>query len=434
MLIGTGTPSGKTFVASSGSMSDASMTMEQVIPFDADGTVGWFAQRYVSAPTERDLQYVFFDKNATELASNDLHDPAAEWNGQVSAALVGDKLYTMRLNSSTAYIEEWSGGTQQGAWSFAATAEALGILENPSGTDVYFLARDDIGALECVRCNSSMTIQSRAWLLTHGVDWYSPHYGNTGAVDSSGNFYVPSTVSSSPRRGYISKYNSSGTELWTKRYYVAVDSDVYFRGIAISPDGSSYLVAIGELTDYNVDGPVVFTINQSTGAVLNARYPDKTNSDWSDDFLGVAVTNDGDIYTAINISTGGDAVLVQRWNSTLSAPVWSRKISRQGGQLFGTRRLYLDPTEDRLVIGTRTTGDYNQLWVLPTDGTGTGSYTLNSITFDYASHTPGDAAATVTVTTDSTLSVSTGTQGTLSSITPHTPGTAAYTWTIAEIT
>ena len=118
--------------------------------------------------------------------------------------------------------------------------------------------------------------------------------------------------------GYLTKFNSNGSIVWTKRLALHGPQD-----ISISSDGSIHIVTYSRLTKFNSEGSQVWTIllGESHGGT----------ADWMFDASGVSTFSDGSIYVTGNFHTGLDGqisngmqdIFLTKFNSD-GSKVWTR--------------------------------------------------------------------------------------------------------------
>ncbi|MFH1073777.1 MAG: SBBP repeat-containing protein [Candidatus Firestonebacteria bacterium] len=144
------------------------------------------------------------------------------------------------------------------------------------------------------------------------------------AVDSSGNVYVigSETVTGQGYNIWTRKYDSNGTEVWTKTYNGAVNGDDYYgTGVAVDSSGNVYVTGF-ENVAYHV-GSVWTSWN-----IWTRKYDSSGNEVWTKTYNGavngddvgngIAVDSSGNVYV-----TGFESVAGQDWN------IWTRKYGPQ---------------------------------------------------------------------------------------------------------
>lgn len=275
--------------------------------------------------------------------------------------------------------------------------------------------------------------------------WAKRIYGYSGTgggpmidVDSSGNVYGVPWNDSSMSTNYafgVAKWNSSGTIQWQNAYYVSGLN--YGRGqdIKLTSNGSTVYIAGGfgsngspncALVKLNSSGAVQWGKNAYTGygiriavdssdnviAFCSGSWLGKYNSSgtlqWARNTGNMSVTMDvavdptGNVYALT--TNGSNTLYLMKYNSSGTIQ-WQRSITRTGGalslaQVSGSSRGMV--ATDTSVSFTATDNNQAVLFKLPVDGSLTGTHTIGSLAYVYASSslsdtTGSDALGSVTV-------------------------------------
>lgn len=281
------------------------------------------------------------------------------------------------------------------------------------------------------RAKFSASDGSTTWHYYYGVGGY----GNGLAQDASGNLYSAHSGSSS--NPGVLKTNSSGT---SPTYY-NIGNGTYGTGVAYNPGndfvfflstGSSGVTYRGEITCLNTSGTVqwskIYTGNtyttasqgaisfdssnnvylaswtadsgQTGGYALAIKFDSAGNLQWSrkldggtssqDQWAASTVDSSGNIYFVGTCNSSG---LIAKYNSSGTIQ-WQRTMTN-----CAFSDVIVNSNSELIVSGTLATPSGEGLIVrVPTDGTKTGTYTLNSVTLTYAASSLTDSASGLSAT------------------------------------
>ncbi len=289
--------------------------------------------------------------------------------------------------------------TQSGFWS--------GIQVDSTG-NIYVnrASNSNSGALTTYKIDATPAI---TWQRT-----VSPPASPTGytfnfpdenlAIDSAGNVYIVyslnNTNTGNVERGYLTKYNSTGTIQWTVEIYAAIYGEI--AALAID----------------SADNPYI-----SYGSGSSRRFLSKFNSSgtlqWSRDLSGgttgpyfdaLATDSNNNVYAVGRTLSGtNERILVTKYNSSGTIQFQRTIIATltAGGSARNARATAcsIDIPSGFIVIGGILDTEFFTAR-LPIDGSKTGTYTLGLYTMVYgassltdASYTPNTASFTRTSTT-----------------------------------
>jgi len=189
------------------------------------------------------------------------------------------------------------------------------------------------------------------------------NFDNTFAMtcDSSDNLLVLNNFSGLD----ILKLNSSGARQWYKSLISGAASDDNARGIAVDTNDDVY--ACG----WNDDGAQIVKLNSSGTLQWQRRYGGS-----GDRFYSIATDSQNNVYASgyAVIPNQLYAAQIVKWNSSGTLQ-WQRYLSTGSNTVDIGYAMHVD-AEDGLVVGVDNGGP-GTVARLPTDGTGTGTYSGN---------------------------------------------------------
>ena len=203
---------------------------------------------------------------------------------------------------------------------------------------------------------SAVSQSAFGWIVTLGDS--SPEYGESIAVDSSGNVYISGqTRPVGDYDCFVAKYNSSGTLQWQRSlggnssdygYSVAVDSsgNVYVTGITFSQGQGSADILIAKFN--------------SSGTVQWKRLLGSSNADYGN---GIAVDSSGNSYItgyAASATYGQDDIITAKYDTNGNIQ-WQRILGGTGND--GGTAIAVDSSGNSYITGY-------------TNGSGAGNYDM----------------------------------------------------------
>jgi hypothetical protein len=241
--------------------------------------------------------------------------------------------------------------------------------------------------------NSSGTIQWQRLAAKAGAAVQETNV----ATDLSDNVYAASKMRDGSFNLLIIKYNSSGTLQWQRDIDNLFATDFNLPAIKIDANGDVYVSA--------VDGAVAGNHNayiakfNSSGTIQWQRSltsPDQVG------FTAVDFDSNDDVYVSGFATVGANKqLLLVKYNS--SGVIQYQRTFGGTAQNDEAFSIHIDDDDNILIGGqTRSAGVANGdsiVSLLPNDGSLTGTYSIDSVDFTYASSSFTDSAATFSVNT-----------------------------------
>ena len=309
-----------------------------------------------------------------------------------SAGLGGTEFLIAKYNSSGTIQFQRTLGTSANNWGYGIAVDSsgnsylVGRTATGTGTDSGLIAKYD----------SSGTIQ---WQRTLGSNWLDQFTG--AVVDSSGNVYASGTYrfdnSGSATDGMVAKYNSSGVLQWQRKWGTTSFGDPNFAN-KISVDSNDNVIFTSQGWNGSTYGYVanVAKIN-SSGTVQWQR---SLRGTVTDAFQFPAVDADDNIYLVGNTNSsqaggsGNNDVLMAKYNSS-GVIQWQRVYGGTSSDIgYGVG---LDSVGSLYVVGSTGGAANAMINKFPNDGSGTGSYVLDGVTYTYQASGLNEAALGYTV-------------------------------------
>lgn len=226
---------------------------------------------------------------------------------------------------------------------------------------------------------------------------------NSVRIDTSGNIYVCGYCSdyynfrypSTAYNIYLAKFDSANNFLWVKKL-IGNNSD-YGNKLAFDSSGNVYIAA---QTKYVTDHSLLLKYNASGVLQWQRQLGDTSfNGSWTN----IAVDGSGNIYCAGYSTVAGSAdALFAKYNSSGTLQ-WQRRLGLNGGSYISEygEGLTVDSDGNLYACVSFYTSTYQMLVAkLPPDGSGTGTYSVGSVSIVYAATTLTDSTPSYTHDTD----------------------------------
>jgi len=250
------------------------------------------------------------------------------------------------------------------------------------------------------KVNSSGTMQWQRILSGTGAE------GISMSADSSGNVYVIGrAVPLYATNAVFVKYNTSGTLQWQRQLSPGGSNVFNGQGITADSSGNVYICGYSNVTGFN--GFCVAKYN-SSGTLQWQRL---LSTSYSMAAFSIASDFSGNVYICGqgNVNSGSNALVIAKYN-TSGVIQWQRYLRSTAGEIYG-RSISVNSKGDVFVLGSGSKNGFNSFFMakLPSDGSRTGTYTLDGATITYDATSATDSALTFTSST-STLTDSTTSQ------------------------
>ena len=303
----------------------------------------------------------------------------------------GDNIWTRKYNSA---------GTEQWTRTYNGTAnsydEGQGIAVDSSG-NVYVTGHEEVtGQVHNIWVRKYNSAGTEQWTRTYNGIANNDDRGQGIAVDSSGNVYVTGheDVTGQANNIWVRKYNSFGTETWTRTHNDIANSSDGGQGIAVDSSGNVYVTGHEYVTG-QVHNIWVRKYNAAGTEQWTRTYNGTANG--GDGGQGIAVDSSGDVY-----ATGYEYVTGQDYN------IWVRKYEGGGpGTITNTAYLYYENLIGTKFVSTATVsvvcegGVQNpNIVVTKTVDPATGVTRGSTLTYNITLHNTGAGAAKSVVVTD----------------------------------
>lgn len=208
------------------------------------------------------------------------------------------------------------------------------------------------------------------WQSIHNDSLNGYAVGNSIAIDTSGNIYVTGYNCDSVGFDDIMtiKYDSSGNELWARRFNGSANSHDEAFDIAVSKSGNVYT------TGY-VNGPSGYK------DIIIVKYDAFGNQDWFQQVNGIldssdsgkSITLDSDenilIVADLKDSIGVSPILIAKYNSS-GNNIWTSKYYGQFGRGGIARSVTTDNNRNVYITGSLLTNGWQDLIILKLDSSG----------------------------------------------------------------
>lgn len=296
-------------------------------------------------------------------------------------------------NNGTAYValtaKYNSTGTLQ--WQRKLTAAsnnafAYGVAADSSG-NVYICGQNyntgfSLNGSFTAKYNTSGTLQ---WSASNGTSATETMWAV--AVDGSGNVYSVGQRSSS---GAVwQKFSSAGSSLASARLYSSGNEKFY--GIAVDGSSNSYCIGYDGNTGYPM-----FNKYNSSGTLQWQRTLNGLNV--TSQRAGVAVDSSGNSYHVMSYPNQTTYIVKYNTSGTIQ---WQRSLARTGGYVYATG-IVIDSAGTNFIVSGLTDLNSNDIitFKFPVDGSKTGTYSLNSGSYVYATSALSESAGGMSTTTN----------------------------------
>ncbi len=243
----------------------------------------------------------------------------------------------------------------QKLWSDSAFDYAYGIALDKSG-NIYVSGWTNNNGGPSLLLLKFNSVGGLLWQRTWGGSNY-PSYGQSVAVDPSGNIYVAgyyTSTSSSDQNATLVKFDPIGDLLWARRWGGGTPSQA--RSVALDSSGNIYVT--GFTTSFGNGGADVFLLKfNSTGSL---RIETTWGGSGDDKGNGIAVDSAGNAYvTGSTLSLGVVSdVFLLKYNSAGS--LLGQRSYAQPSATIGYSIAVNSTTRQVWITGTNNTGSYSK--------------------------------------------------------------------------
>jgi hypothetical protein len=341
--------------------------------FNFDGTVNW--QRTLDKTSQSDIGYAI----------------VADSSGNV---YVFGNYYKDSTDTVMSFMAKYnSSGTLQYQKSIdlATTRETIAAAVITSAGNIYVAGGYNMAAAtpntSVMKLDTTPTVSwARSWVDSINGTTNATFVDNRGiAVDSSDNSYtiangIYTLFETTTNVCQIAKYNSSGTV--QSGAEMDVTSNTSRRISAITASGTDILIAG---LDYREGSHALANyVAKLPGGSLTTTTWVKSINITNRSPAAIVCSSTGDVYmTSFDVVSSDYRILVFKFNSSGTLQ-WQRRIDittpASNDQSGWT--LSIDESRQRLVIGGQIVNNVFTAFV-PTDGSGTGTYTVGSYTLTY---------------------------------------------------
>ena len=349
-----------------------------------------------------DLSLIKLDTNGQLVYAKELADSTQNRAGG-AAIDDSDNLFLAAYVQDPSKSYEWllvkynSAGTVQWQRSLGNNTAnvSYGVSTSPTGGDAYLLGRENTGKFVTIKYNASGTIQ-----------WQREFDNNTYGLDprgittaSNGDVYCvgATTINQSSTGGdsFIAKYNSSGTVQWQK--VLKTNGQDIFESVIT--DSNNEPVAVGWQSGEGAGSDDAFIAKYNTSGTL--QWQRRIGGSSSDKFIAVTADSSNNYYAVgTSLSTTVDArdILIVKYNSSGTIQ-WQRKLGLSE-YLDDFPKVSIDSLGDLVILfESQELGFGGQDYFvakLPSDGSLTGTYTLDGVDFYYSSSSLTSATSSLT--------------------------------------
>jgi len=269
--------------------------------------------------------------------------------------------------------------------------------------------------------NSSGTIQ---WQRTLGGA--SQEFGRSLSVDSSGNVYVAGVTTSAglgQEEFLLAKYNASGTIQWQRIFGGTADD----QNQALFADSSGNTFLLGSSNSVGAGGQDLILAKYNTSGTL--QWQQMLGGVNTDIGRGVALDSADNIFVSGQTNSsgaGGNDFLLAKYNSS-GVIQWQRTLGSNQAEISYGLALNL---EDAIYATglTERSGKGTQILLakVPSDGSKTGTYSLDGLDMVYAASSLTAGTSTLTSSTSSLTSATSTLTSSTSSLTSATSTLTAH--------
>jgi hypothetical protein len=230
---------------------------------------------------------------------------------------------------------------------------------------------------------------------------------NGVAVDSSSNLYVCGGSNASGSYLYtVAKYNSSGAIQWQRG--LGATTSAAGQGIAVDSSGNVYVC--GQHTNNGTIYNLSLAKFNTSGTLQWSKSLDLSTINGTNNiFYGIAVDGSGNVCVTGQYTNffGYASAQIARYNNS-GTLLWQRTLGPASQSIPTGNGIAVDVSGNIYVCGT-VLGSDRQMFLakLPSDGSGTGTYVVGSITFAYASSALTDTTNPLTSSTTTLTDAST---------------------------
>ncbi len=373
----------------------AGNTIAFLAKYDATGVIQWQRSLTDTYTTPNDEGFgIAVDGSGNVYVTGWQHDSAGHTAAFVAKYSATGAIQWQRILTETSSIP----GTASYAVALDSSANVYltGWQNNSAGNTIVLVVKyDTTGALQWQR--------SLADPFTTGAGPAPNDFGYAIAVDGSSNVYVTGSQRnlSTYHVVFVAKYDATGAIQW-QRILTDTSAVPDAGGLGIAVDGSGNVYLAGSLTGDNNAVHIAFVAKyDATGAIQWQRTLTDTYSTPDDYAVAVAVDGSGNIYVAgQQYDSAGNLVgFVVKYDAT-GAIQWQRTLT----DTYSTPSSYcnavtVDASGNLHVTGVQSNSAGNSIafiLTVPTDGTGTGTYSACSGQLVYAAGTLTDAAGALT--------------------------------------
>lgn len=324
---------------------------------------------------------------------------AIQWQRQLF--VVGDPGGMTVDSSGNSYSSSNDGDHHVAKWNSAGTLQWQRRIFSSGGDYSYALKPDSSGNVYLAGSyNAGNFIALNIKLDSSGtILWQRQFHNNSDcqyydvALDSSGNQYYSGemTQGGGNQDILVTKYDSSGNFQWHTKF--AGTAGLSDRGWGIAVDTSANVYVAGLLYTNNLEA-VLIKLN-SSGVLQWQRRINVGGGNTQ--FTSVVTDTAGNVYAA---GFTNNSQFIVKYNSSGTIQ-WQRTISSPSSSSDTVRDLKIDANGDLWILSDVKQSTKVQWFVakIPTDGSLTGTYSVNGINYTYAASSLTEAAGNATVPT-----------------------------------